>query len=110
MTKDKLYALNRFFHRSADLVLQPSLDRPLLVATALMNSALSNFQRSALLLADHIDVRYERVQVVQLDGLNAENNLSTPSQKSDCRKRRRRIESIMWRARELKENRFIQMH
>ncbi|GAX27729.1 hypothetical protein FisN_13Hu173 [Fistulifera solaris] len=56
---DKLYALNRFYRGSLDLALTPLQDRSSLVATALAKSALANFHRTALLLADHTDTLYD---------------------------------------------------
>ncbi len=59
---DKLYSLNAFFRGSADPSVKPSPERPLLFATALLESAWSDFQRSALLLTDHADVLLETLQ------------------------------------------------
>ena len=56
---DKLYALNRFYRGSADLVKKPSPKRPLLVATCLMESAANNLQCSGLLSSNHLDSLFE---------------------------------------------------
>lgn len=64
---DKLYSFNSFYRGSVDLAVQPPLQRPLLVATALTESALNDFHRSALLLSDHIDAFYELISFAQLD-------------------------------------------
>ena len=59
---EALYSLNRFYLGSAGLVTKPPSVRPTLTVTALVEGALNNFQRSALLLADHIDVFCELVR------------------------------------------------
>ncbi|GAX18840.1 hypothetical protein FisN_26Hu142 [Fistulifera solaris] len=64
---DQLYSLNRFFRGSACLAVEPSLDRLSLVATALIESVSRNYQRSALLLANHADVLCELVPFVEMD-------------------------------------------
>lgn len=53
-TIDKLYSLNRLYHGSMDMVKDATSLRPLLVATALVESASENFPSTALLLADHM--------------------------------------------------------
>jgi hypothetical protein len=52
---DELYALNRFYWGSADLVGDPSPLRPSLVSTALIEGASNDLRRTALILADHVD-------------------------------------------------------
>jgi hypothetical protein len=52
---EKIYSLNRFYRGSASLAVKPPLERPMLVAAALTESALNDFQRSALLLSNHLD-------------------------------------------------------
>ncbi|GAX17701.1 hypothetical protein FisN_10Lu420 [Fistulifera solaris] len=54
---DRLYALNRFYCGSANLVEEESIEsRSCLVAMALAGSALGNFRYTALLLLNHTDV------------------------------------------------------
>lgn len=60
---DKLYALNRFFDDSAELVLEDTSLRPLLVATALSESASANYQYTSVLLSNHADTLCELIQV-----------------------------------------------
>lgn len=55
MDVDRIYAFNRFFHGSPILQQDPQATRPLLVGEALIHSAVNEFQRGALLLADHTD-------------------------------------------------------
>ncbi|GAX21196.1 hypothetical protein FisN_26Lh146 [Fistulifera solaris] len=62
-----LYSLNRLYRGSARLVGPPTPDRFSLVTTALLKSTAQSFQRSSLLLADHLEVLHELVQSVQLD-------------------------------------------
>lgn len=59
---DELYSLNRFYRGSANLRVQPPFERPLLVATAMVETASNDFQRSALLFADHGDALCELFQ------------------------------------------------
>jgi hypothetical protein len=63
---DALYSLNRFFQGSAGLVVEPSSHRFSLVMATLVESALNDFQRFALLLCDHPDVLYELLQHADL--------------------------------------------
>ena len=85
---DNLYALNRFYRGSKGLVGMPSTERSSLVATALMESTTSSFQRSALLLSDHLDALHELVESVQFDELDEDDCSS--SQSTQDRKRQRR--------------------
>ena len=64
---DKLYALNRFHCGSTELMKEDTSLRPLLVVTALAESASENFQYTALLLSDHADMLCELIQVVNID-------------------------------------------
>ncbi|GAX27267.1 hypothetical protein FisN_13Lh167 [Fistulifera solaris] len=61
---DAQYSLNRFYVGSKTLLtkLDLQLERPLLVATALVHSALNDFQRNALLLSDYADVLYDFIR------------------------------------------------
>ena len=63
----KIYLLNAFFHGSAELVKDSSPDRPLLAATALVESAAESFQYSALLLSNHTDMLCGLIQDINLD-------------------------------------------
>jgi hypothetical protein len=63
---DELYALNRFYQGSSALLMDPPLERPSLVATTLLEAALSSFQRSSLLLLNHVDVLCQLVQAAGL--------------------------------------------
>ena len=65
---DKLYALNRFYCGSAELVKKDTFLRPLLVATALAESASANYQYTALLLSHHTDMLCELLEGVDQDG------------------------------------------
>ncbi len=67
---EKVYSLNRFYRGSASLAVKPPLERPMLVATALTESASSDFQRSALLFSNHLDALYGLVHFAQLDELD----------------------------------------
>ncbi|GAX15247.1 hypothetical protein FisN_1Hu684 [Fistulifera solaris] len=65
---DKLYTLNRFYCGSTCLQVEPSLERRSLMESALMESASNDFQLSALLMADHVDLLCEVVaQFVELE-------------------------------------------
>ncbi len=59
---DELYAMHRFFHGSAELAIQPPLERVSLVGTALVEQASNDFCRSAILLSHHADALNELVQ------------------------------------------------
>ena len=63
---DALYKLNRFCRGSAGL-LGASLERPSLVASALVTVASKDFQRISLLLSDHTDALHGFVQCAQLE-------------------------------------------
>ncbi|GAX18844.1 hypothetical protein FisN_26Hh146 [Fistulifera solaris] len=78
-----LYSLNRLYWGSASLVGPPTPHRSSLVTTALLKSTAQSFQRSSLLLADHLEVLHELVQSAQLD-----HDLSPASRK---KKRRRKM-------------------
>ncbi|GAX16087.1 hypothetical protein FisN_20Hu236 [Fistulifera solaris] len=71
LTIDNLYALNRFYRGSTSLVKKAASVRPLLVSSALLNSASNQFQNTALLLSAHIDVLCEWVQEMDLDTADA---------------------------------------
>ncbi|GAX17673.1 hypothetical protein FisN_10Lu390 [Fistulifera solaris] len=62
-----LYQLNRFYNGSAALMKESALVRPLLVTTALAESASSNFQRSGLLLSNHTDTMCELLHELDRD-------------------------------------------
>ena len=68
---DKLYQRNAFYHGSAGLVKESISTRPLLVATALVESTSEHFQFSALLLSNHADVLCELIQDIDLEGIAA---------------------------------------
>jgi hypothetical protein len=59
---DNLYALNRFYCGSTDLVKEPSPLRSLLASSALVSNASANFQRTALVLEMHTEVLCEWIQ------------------------------------------------
>ncbi len=65
---DALYSLNKFYRGSTDLVVAPlsEPERKRLVLTALVEQALKDFQRSALLLSNHLDTLCGLVQLGQL--------------------------------------------
>lgn len=84
---DELYSLNLFYRGSKALVVDPLSERSSLVATALMESISNNFQRSALLMFDHVDALHELVQYAQLDELD-EDDLPMPSHQNQKRQRR----------------------
>jgi hypothetical protein len=64
---DKLYSLNRFLRASKGLAVEPALARGLLLPTALVEAASNDFQKSAVLLADHVDMLFEFIQVAQIE-------------------------------------------
>ncbi|GAX22401.1 hypothetical protein FisN_14Hu014 [Fistulifera solaris] len=66
---EDLYSLNHFYNGSANLVAEPLTERSSLVMTTLMEMASEDFQRSSLLLSDHVDVLCE---LVRFAGLNDE--------------------------------------
>ncbi len=61
---DAQYSLNRFYVGSKALLakLDPPSERPSLMVTALVQSALHDFQRNALLLSDHADILYDFIR------------------------------------------------
>ena len=59
---DALYALNRFYRGSVKLGIEPPSERSSLIVTSLMKCASNTFQRSALLMSDHVDALCELVQ------------------------------------------------
>ena len=59
---DRLYAFNRFFRGLQNLTKEPLSLLPPLVGEALLHSASSDFQRSALIMANHADALCELVQ------------------------------------------------
>jgi hypothetical protein len=65
---DALYSLNKFYRGSSDLVVAPlsEPERNRLVTTALVEQASKDFQRSALLLSNHLDTLCGLVQLGQL--------------------------------------------
>jgi hypothetical protein len=79
-----LYSLNRFYRGSVNLVAESPKERASLVKTAFMKSAFSNFQRSALLSAHHVDVLCELVQDAQLDELNGVDFASRKRPRPPC--------------------------
>ena len=85
----ELYSFNRFYRGSAGLAVEPSSERPLLVATALVTSASYDFRRSALLLSNHIDALCELVEFARLDDL-LEAEVPTQSNHRGNRPKRRR--------------------
>jgi hypothetical protein len=85
----KIYSLNKFYRGSAGLAVEPTKERATLVATALLHRASNNFQRSALLLSDHVDVLYDLIPLARFDDeIHADNYDSRPTGYS-MRKRRR---------------------
>jgi hypothetical protein len=83
---DELCSLNRFFRGSVALATKQSMERSLLVASALMKAASGNFQRIGLLLSDHVDLLLELVQDGEgMEGVEEKLSLSNHP------KRRRRI-------------------
>jgi hypothetical protein len=52
---DELYALNRIYNGSVQLIQETGVWRPNLLASALTESVSSSFQHAALLLSDHTD-------------------------------------------------------
>ncbi|GAX17704.1 hypothetical protein FisN_10Lu423 [Fistulifera solaris] len=59
---DRLYAMHRFYHGSRSRVKEePSLLRPLLVTTALRESASNNLQLTCVLLSHNVDILCELV-------------------------------------------------
>jgi hypothetical protein len=87
---DELYSLNRFYRGSTDLVVEaPSeSERSLLVATALVERASRDFQRSALVLSDHVDALHELIRYSRVIELH-EDDFVPASVQDDLRKRRR---------------------
>lgn len=61
---EALYSLNRFYCGSASLVKEQKSLLPSLVGLTLMKNATNNFQRSALLLANHVTVLVDFIQGV----------------------------------------------
>jgi hypothetical protein len=88
---DELYSLNRFYRGSSDLVGHPQSDRISLVATALLVRSSNNFQRSALLLSNHVDALNEIVLFAKLNETD-EQEPSLQFPEDDVRKRRERIQ------------------
>ena len=74
---NKLYARNVFYNGSAELVTASISVRPSLVGTTLVESALNNFQYSALLLSNHEDFLCERVQA-SIEEHDEENDIAQP--------------------------------
>ena len=66
-TIDRLYAVNRAYSGSANLMKASPALRPLLLAKTWTEFDLANFQRIALLLADHTDVLCEFINGVDLE-------------------------------------------
>jgi hypothetical protein len=56
---DAIYAMNRVFRGSQRLINEPTYTRRSLFGAALTLRAASDFPRTALLLADHVDLLYE---------------------------------------------------
>ncbi len=71
------------------LVTDQSLERPLLVLSALTKSASSDFQRTALLLSEHTDLLHEMVHNLQLVD-NFDGNEGGKTSLSNQRLKRRR--------------------
>ena len=68
---DKLYELNRFYNGSVLLLKEESTSlRPLLVATALTESASRNSQFAALLLSNHTDMLRELLDGADLEDVD----------------------------------------
>lgn len=86
---DSLYGLNYFYQGSAELAIEPSPERSTLVATALAESASNNFQRSSLLLSDHVDVLCEIIWHADLDVRGREGPSPQPKQGNLSRRRSR---------------------
>ena len=78
---DDIYALNRFYRGAVGLADDPPSERPLFVATALVEGASNDFRRSALLLSNHTDALVELVQFAQLDDESEGDGSSSPSKK-----------------------------
>ena len=72
---DSLYALNRFCQGSTSLVTESASLRPLLVATALVESVSEAFQRRALLLAQHTGIVCELIADMDLDDIASQSEL-----------------------------------
>lgn len=87
---DQFYSLNRFYcgsvqGGSADFAMEPLLERPVLVATSVTESASNDFQRSVLFMSNHVDASHELVQTLQLDEFD---NVDSPSEPIQDQKRR----------------------
>jgi hypothetical protein len=61
---DELYALNRFYNGSASSLQESTFWRAPLISTALTTGALNNFQYTALLLSNHVDMLFDYVQAL----------------------------------------------
>ncbi|GAX28089.1 hypothetical protein FisN_2Hu090 [Fistulifera solaris] len=90
---DELYALNRFYQGSSALLMDPPLERLSLVATTLLEAALSDFQRSALLFSNHVDLLCQIVQAAGLDDADGPIFDTQPPQ-SDVSKRTRETQFL----------------
>ncbi|GAX17960.1 hypothetical protein FisN_18Hu171 [Fistulifera solaris] len=64
---DDLYFLNNFYLGSTGMLDEPPAQRSWLVTTALVEGALYDFQLSALLLSNHIDILHELIQIATTD-------------------------------------------
>ncbi|GAX24818.1 hypothetical protein FisN_18Lh099 [Fistulifera solaris] len=91
---DCVYLLNRM-DGYKELVKEPPSSRPLLVATALVESAAETFQNSALLLSNHADILCELLHDANLVKLFvAPEETVTPLAKSVDSKRKLRIQPL----------------
>ena len=86
----KLHGLNRIYRGSAGLVVMSLSVRSSLVATALLESAASDFQRSALVLSNHVDALFDLIQFARLDDVVAPYSQSAQNSRSNPRKKRKK--------------------
>jgi hypothetical protein len=98
---DKIYALNRLYNGSAELVKESHASlRLFLVTMALVESALQNYQRTAVLLSQHVDSLYDFIQNNNVDDGESHESLaaseaiellaSSPRRSTECPSKRAR--------------------
>ncbi|GAX17895.1 hypothetical protein FisN_18Hh101 [Fistulifera solaris] len=93
---DTIYLLNDILNGSTDLVKESTSLRPLLVATALVESTSRKFLHSALLMSNHADMLCELMQVVNIEevtvvpeeAIEPEQTSITPVESEDSKRRR----------------------
>ncbi len=89
-TIDELYSLNGFYRGSSELMIPSPLKRSSLVGTALSEVASKDFQRSALLLSNHIDVLYDFIHFAKLGELSEESpSFSTQGDMHNAKEKRK---------------------